>query len=80
MKIYLVQHGEAKSEQEDPERGLTEKGIEDLKRAGQFLQKLDLKVNKIFHSGKKRALQTAEILSKYLKFEGKIEKLEAIAP
>jgi phosphohistidine phosphatase SixA len=27
MRIYLVQHGEAKSEEEDPRRTLTDKGI-----------------------------------------------------
>jgi hypothetical protein len=39
MELYLIQHGEAKSEQEDPERPL-----------------IDL----IWHSGKKRAEQTAK--------------------
>ncbi|MEJ5165547.1 MAG: phosphohistidine phosphatase SixA [Thermoanaerobaculia bacterium] len=80
MKIYLVQHGEAKSEQEDPERGLTEKGIEDLHKIGKFLQKMDMKLDKIYHSGKKRAEQTAEILKNYLKIEGNIQKIEGISP
>jgi phosphohistidine phosphatase SixA len=29
MFIYLIQHAEAKREEEDPERGLTEKGFMD---------------------------------------------------
>lgn len=80
MKIYLVQHGEAKREEEDPERGLTEKGIEDLHKIGKFLQKMDIKLSKIYHSGKKRAEQTAEILKNYLKIEGDIGKIEGISP
>jgi phosphohistidine phosphatase len=80
MKIYLVQHAEAKKEEEDPERGLTEKGIKDLKKIGNFIQKLNLKVSKIYHSGKKRAYQTAEILKEYLKLENSVEKIDGIAP
>ena len=30
MRVYLVQHGESKSEEEDPQRKLTEKGIGDV--------------------------------------------------
>ena len=32
MRLYLVQHGEAKSEAEDPERSLTLKGEEEIKK------------------------------------------------
>ena len=31
MFLYLVQHAEAKREEEDPQRPLSEKGIKDLK-------------------------------------------------
>ena len=31
-KLYLVQHAEAKSKAEDPQRPLTEHGIEDVAR------------------------------------------------
>jgi len=65
--IYLVQHAQAKTEQEDPERGLTEKGFADIEKTAKFLSSLKISVDKIFHSSKKRAVQTAEVLSKYLK-------------
>jgi len=32
VKLFLVQHGEAKSEAEDPERSLTPNGEEEMKR------------------------------------------------
>lgn len=80
MKIYLIQHAEAKREEEDPERGLSEKGIEDLKKIGKFIKNLDLKVDKIYHSGKKRTFQTAEILKEFLSGERVIEKMEGLSP
>lgn len=80
MRIYLIQHGEAKREEEDPERGLTEKGKEDIKKSGKFLNKLNVKVNNIWHSGKKRAEESALILKECLSFEGEIEKIDGINP
>lgn len=68
--LYLVQHGEAKKEEEDSQRGLTDKGFKDVARTAIFAQKLGLKVSVIYHSGKTRAVQTAQVLSDYLK-EGK---------
>ncbi len=80
MKIYLIQHGEAKREEEDPLRGLTEKGKEDIKKSGEFLNKINVKVNKIWHSGKKRAEESSLILKECLSFEKEIEKIDGINP
>jgi phosphohistidine phosphatase SixA len=66
MRLYLVQHGEAKPEAEDPERPLTSRGTEDVKRVAGTLRKLQIKQPKIVHSGKLRAKQTAEILGQGL--------------
>ncbi|MFQ5474991.1 MAG: phosphohistidine phosphatase SixA [Candidatus Nanoarchaeia archaeon] len=61
MRVYLVQHGEA--EQNDPERHLTDKGVSDVEKvADQVFEKITAK--KIVHSGKARAKQTADIISK----------------
>ena len=48
MFLYLVQHGEAKKEEEDPEQRLTEKGKEDVARVARFTGKLNLNVSEIF--------------------------------
>lgn len=80
MFLYLIQHGEAKSEKEDPERGLTDKGIEEVKRLAQFLSPLNLSIVQIFHSGKKRALQTAEIIAEAIKPEEGIVESSGLAP
>lgn len=63
MNIYLIQHGLALTEDIDPQRPLSERGREDITRLAVFLQTLGLEVKTIFHSGKKRAEQTAELLA-----------------
>ena len=67
MELYLVQHGEAYPKEKDPERSLTPEGAENARLIARFLAELkEIKVEIIFQSGKKRAEQTAEILSKFL--------------
>ena len=39
MNVYLVQHAQAKTEQEDPERPLSEKGQTDINKAAAFIAK-----------------------------------------
>ena len=64
MQLFLVQHGQAKSEEEDPERSLTEEGAEIVRRMAAWANRVGLRVDQIRHSGKKRAEQTAEIFAK----------------
>ena len=64
--VYLVQHGEAKSETEDPERPLTEKGKEAIESVARHLAHLGVEVAQVVHSDRLRAKQTAELLAQYL--------------
>jgi len=64
MKIYLARHGEAIPKEVDSECPLSEKGSKDLERMISFLLPRHLQVDFFFHSGKLRAEQTAELLSK----------------
>ena len=66
MEIYLVQHGESKPETEDPERPLTEKGKEAVEAVARHVGPLGLEIAQVFHSGRLRARQTAEIFARYL--------------
>ncbi|MGB0681704.1 MAG: phosphohistidine phosphatase SixA [Magnetovibrionaceae bacterium] len=59
MKLYLAQHGEAVSEQEDPRRPLTERGKQQVSRLGVMLKRAGIKVPRVMHSGKLRAMDTA---------------------
>ncbi|MEM2896885.1 MAG: phosphohistidine phosphatase SixA [Candidatus Bathyarchaeia archaeon] len=81
MKLYLVQHGEAKPEEEDPLRSLSEKGIEDVRKMANYASKrLSIKVERIFHSGKLRAKQTAEELAKGVDVGRGIEESKELEP
>ncbi len=72
MYLYLVQHAEAVSKDNDPSRGLSEKGMDDIKRISRYISGIDMDVNEIYHSGKKRALQTAQVLAAHLKIDNKV--------
>lgn len=63
MKLYLVQHGEACSKEEDPGRPLTVQGRSDVERMAQALKQAGVQVERVIHSEKLRAIQTAELLA-----------------
>ncbi|GFN40266.1 MAG: conserved hypothetical protein [Marine Group I thaumarchaeote] len=78
MKLYLVQHAKPKPEEEDPEKPLSDKGKADASKISQFIK--NIQVSKVYHSGKLRAKQTADILAKSLNVDGtKTEDLEPMA-
>lgn len=79
MMIYLVQHGEARPEEEDPERPLSDKGRAEVEKVAKSLKKsLKIGPSRIVHSPKLRAKQTAEILSSIL--NAPAEEIEGIKP
>lgn len=63
MKLYLVQHGEACAKEVDPDRPLTAQGRADIDRLAGFLGRAGVRVDRVMHSGKRRAAQTAERLA-----------------
>jgi len=81
MNLYLVQHGEAKPEEEDPSRPLSEKGREDVREVVTFVaEHSQVQVASILHSGKARAQQTAHILAEYLNPPEGIKMTEGLEP
>ena len=80
MQIYLVQHGEAKPETEDPERPLTDKGRRDVEASARYAAALGAEVTQILHSGKLRAKQTAEVLMQFLLPSHGIREEKGLAP
>jgi phosphohistidine phosphatase len=84
MEIYLMQHGEAHSEDQDPERSLTPEGEGQVHFSGKALKKLGVSVDLIVSSPKKRARQTAEIVATELGYPKEgievTETLEPLAP
>ncbi len=80
MQVYLVQHGEAKPETEDPARPLTDRGRAEVERVARWAAALKVQVAEIRHSGKLRARQTAEILAEHLRPARGIREVEGLAP
>jgi phosphohistidine phosphatase len=80
MFLYLVQHAEARREEEDPARDLTPKGRREVARVAQMAGKMDLRVSRIYHSGKTRALATAAILGDALKPPHGLAAADGLAP
>jgi len=80
MALFLVQHGKSLPKEKDPDRGLSRQGIEETRAMAGVAQKQNVQVLRIIHSGKKRALQTAEIFMKTLEPEDGIAKSPGLAP
>ncbi len=80
MFIYLVQHAESMNKEEDPARGLSKKGIEDIKKVAAFAERLNIRVHRIIHSGKMRALQTAQALADHITVDTDISESDGLMP
>ena len=80
MKIYLVQHGEACAKEVDPDRPLTDQGKADIERLAAFLKRAGIQVERVIHSGKLRAAQTAERLAHAIAAGVELESCTLINP
>jgi phosphohistidine phosphatase len=80
VKLYLAQHGDSLPEQVNPERPLSEQGQEDIRRLAEFIARAGVRVRRIYHSGKLRARQTAELLGAHLAPGAAIEATSGLNP
>ena len=80
MVLYLVQHAEAKTAEEDPARDLTPKGRIDMENVAHHLKRLQVQVSRIVHSGKTRAQSTATVLATHLKPLAGVSEAPGLAP
>ncbi|MHC4071416.1 MAG: phosphohistidine phosphatase SixA [Planctomycetota bacterium] len=80
MKVYLVRHGDAVSSEVDPQRPLSEQGWADILKIASFIRPLEISVEHIWHSGKSRAAQTAEILAGAVDVERGCSARDGLAP
>ena len=79
MRAYLVRHGDAKGQDVDPQGHLTDRGAQDVRRvATEAVADLDVRPVSIFHSGKARSRQTAEIWGGLVGVEAK--ESDGLAP
>lgn len=80
MDHYLVRHGEAKAEHEDPKRPLSERGRIEVENVARAAAAKRIQVSGIFHSDKLRAKQTAEILSQFLSPRFGLREVKGLSP
>lgn len=80
MLLYLVQHGEANSKETDVSRSLSEKGTADIKKVAAHAAAMNVSVSRIVHSGKRRAVQSAQILSEHITVRNEVAESDALSP
>jgi phosphohistidine phosphatase len=66
MDIYLMQHGEALPAELDPSRSLSEVGQRSVEVVSRHAAACGVRVDRIVHSGKLRAVESALILAREL--------------
>ncbi|HEY7349169.1 MAG TPA: phosphohistidine phosphatase SixA [Ktedonobacterales bacterium] len=80
MMLYLMQHAQAESGEVDAQRPLSQEGRAAVGRVAARAAQLSLPVEYIYHSGKLRARQTAEVLAAALHLESRAEELDGLGP
>lgn len=80
MALYLVQHGKSLPKDQDPEKGLSETGVAESRRIADVAKGYRVAVSAIYHSGKTRALQTADIFDEALFPPDGINQLDGLDP
>ena len=80
MEFYLVRHGEAVSETQDPARPLTEAGRQTVEQVAGSASAKAIQVAAVFHSGILRAKQTADILATHLQPAAGVRTMSGLLP
>ncbi len=80
MEAFLVRHGEAKSEHEDPKRPLSGPGRKGVEKVARALAAKRITVGEILRSDKLRAKETAEILARSLLPRAGVREIRGLAP
>jgi phosphohistidine phosphatase len=79
MDVYLMQHGEALPAEQDAARPLTGDGAAHVRAVAARAAVCGVQVDRIVHSGKPRAEQTAAVLAEGLRCEV-VEAVEGLSP
>jgi len=80
MKLYLMQHGEAMTKDEHPERPLTDRGKGDVEHVVALMARAGIQIGQIRHSGKRRAQDTANIVAQHLRTQKAVVAVSGINP
>ena len=83
MELYLVRHAiaeEALPGQPDDTRPLSEEGVQRFREVVKGLKRLDIRFDRLYHSPKLRAVQTADLLKPALEGESEVTPYLAEPP
>ena len=80
MDVYLMQHGQATTDAENPGRPLTDAGQAGVQRVAARARAAGVRVGHCVHSGKLRAEQTARLLVSEIGAEASVEARPGLAP
>jgi len=80
MKVYLLRHGEALSKEEDPDRHLSERGIDQVRSLGERVKKKGIVFKEVYHSSKSRAEQTSELFLAQIGLNSKLKSCDDLKP
>ncbi|MCU0695089.1 MAG: phosphohistidine phosphatase SixA [Myxococcaceae bacterium] len=80
MKLYLVRHAIAEEGADDDARALTKEGVARFRQQVALLERLDVTFDRVLHSPKKRAVDTAELLERLCEGDFEVTPLLASAP
>lgn len=80
MRIYLMQHGEAISEEQDSQRPLSAAGRAQVETSASAIVRLGLRFDAMMVSSKTRSRQTAEVVAKTTGYTGELTETDAIDP
>lgn len=80
MRVYLVQHAEAMSEERNANRPLTDLGRQHAAWVADVAAELGIELKQIRHSGKTRAEETAEIFAEVLQPAEGVKEVSGLSP
>ena len=80
MKLYLMRHGEAEGVYEGEGPALSARGESEVNQIGKALSSKKIQLDHIYHSGKLRARQTADIVGSKFSADIPISKREGLKP
>ena len=81
MNLFLLRHGAASHDSDNPERVLSPQGLKEVYRIGTFVATHNnIQVTIIMHSGKARARQTAEVMAEHVNPPCKVLDAKELEP
>ncbi|MBD3334896.1 MAG: phosphohistidine phosphatase SixA [Candidatus Eisenbacteria bacterium] len=80
MQLFLMRHGAALSELTDPRRPLSHAGRAEVEAVARHLKGLGMRPERVVHSGKLRAMETAQIVAEVAEADRKPWKLPHLEP